>query len=1097
VAVTGATLSAGQVLYTPPATGSANFSYTVADSLGQSASSAVTVTVDSGPILTSRAPAYVAASVATTVGTATAGLAGDALSLVTLTAPSHGALTLNSGQIVFQSSGTVPAGGETDAFSYEVKDQYGDVSAAATATVTLDAGPSAKAGTLTVGHSQSGLNETAYVDTLFAAGAAGDGTAITAVSGATLSAGQVLYTPPATGSANFNYTVADSLGQSVSSTVTVTVDPGPTLTPTSAASIGADKLAKGGTEVLGTVAPGIVGDTLTLSYTSSQGGVVSLNAQDQIVYTAPASIKSATPDAVNYTVADQFGDKVAGSASIVLDPGPAAGGGQITVNQGASVNETAYLLGLVTPGLAGDSETITAVSGANVKLANGVVTYTAPTSATDSFTYTVQDQLGDTSTGNVTVAVNLSPTISGTSAGQPTTNGKAMSPFAGVKIADPVSGATETLTITLSGGGTLADGTGYSGLTNSGAGVYGLKGSAAAATKELDALVFTPASASPNTVNTTGFTLQDVNSVGATATDSTTTVVNTDPAVAPSVSGTIAGQVFGVASPDQPFSKLTITDANANTTDTVVIGVTGGGALSGAGLSTTSTPGVYQLAATSAANATKELDALVYTPVASPTHAAETITFAVNDVTSASTVANGPTTTITINPGPSAGAVAATVAYGTAVNLTSAVVAAATPGLRGDTLTITADNASGTAGGVSLVNGQLVYTATGAALAHIPANGQQSDSFGFTISDEYGDTATGVAKITVSNPADVVNGSLLGLATIEGASGADVINAYGWFNTIFDNGGNDLVNAGLGNATVYTSTGDVVVNLNGYYDTVSGGNGWDTVSGSQGNTTVTLGNGDDNVSTGGYSNTITLGNGTDTVNAGLGSAAVVLGGGADTIVAAGYSNSIQAGNGNDSVTGGAGLETILLGSGNDVVNASGYSNTITVGSGTNTIVAGAGLDQVTAGAGVDTITLAGYTDTVTLNGSTATVSAAQGSETIIANGGHDTLAFSGYGDLAELGGTLSASVADAGSGLRIDVGASTETLSLTGFGTADATGVIDLLNGAGGYKSAAAILGALHTDGHGGTSLSLGTSGSIDFVNTTAAQLHSSNFAIG
>jgi hypothetical protein len=77
------------------------------------------------------------------------------------------------------------------------------------------------------------------------------------------------------------------------------------------------------------------------------------------------------------------------------------------------------------------------------------------------------------------------------------------------------------------------------------------------------------------------------------------------------------------------------------------------------------------------------------------------------------------------------------------------------------------------------------------------------------------------------------------------------------------------------------------------------------------------------------------------------------------------------------------------------------------------------------------------------------------------------------------------------------VGSSTETLSLTGFGTADTTGVIDLLNGAGAYKSAAAVLGALHTDGHGGTSLSLGSGGSIDFVNTTASQLHAWNFAIG
>jgi Ca2+-binding RTX toxin-like protein len=206
---------------------------------------------------------------------------------------------------------------------------------------------------------------------------------------------------------------------------------------------------------------------------------------------------------------------------------------------------------------------------------------------------------------------------------------------------------------------------------------------------------------------------------------------------------------------------------------------------------------------------------------------------------------------------------------------------------------------------------------------------------------------------------------------------------------------------------------------------------------------------------------------------------------------------IQAGNGADSVTGGAGLETILLGNGNDVVNASGYTNAITVGSGTNTIVAGAGQDQVTAGAGVDTITLAGYNDTVTLNGGTATVSASQGAETVIANGGHDTLSFAGYNNLAEFMGTLSASVADTGGGLRIDVGSNTESLSLTGFGTTDTSGIIDLLNGVGGYASASSVVAALHSDGHNGTSLSLGSTGSIDFVNTTASQLRAANFAIG
>ena len=65
---------------------------------------------------------------------------------------------------------------------------------------------------------------------------------------------------------------------------------------------------------------------------------------------------------------------------------------------------------------------------------------------------------------------------------------------------------------------------------------------------------------------------------------------------------------------------------------------------------------------------------------------------------------------------------------------------------------------------MSLVNGQLVYSATGSMLLQMPANDKQTDSFGFTISDQYGDTAIGRAKITVDHHVDVINGPGTGYA---------------------------------------------------------------------------------------------------------------------------------------------------------------------------------------------------------------------------------------------------------------------------------------------------------------------------------------------
>ena len=383
------------------------------------------------------------------------------------------------------------------------------------------------------------------------------------------------------------------------------------------------------------------------------------------------------------------------------------------------------------------------------------------------------------------------------------------------------------------------------------------------------------------------------------------------------------------------------------------------------------------------------------------------------------------TVNVTVDPGPTTGAFSSTFALGSITDLTASLVSLAKPGLAGDTLTIIGDSTTGTLGTVSLANGDLVYSATGAGLSHIPANGSTADSFGYTIADEYGDVVSGTAKIVVTNPATKINGPSGGSATIQGTAGADVITASGSGNTIYDNGGNDLVNAGVANATVYTASGDVVTKLRGTLNQVSGGDGYNTISGSTGLTTVTLGNGNDFVSTGGLGNVITLGSGND-------------------VVAPGKGNSV-----------------------------------------------------VSLGAGVDRVSLAGYHNKVTLNGSTASVTGGQGLTSVAVNGGNDTLKLNGANNTVTLGGNAIASINDIGKALRINVASSTQTDTITGFGTHDTTGVVDLKNGAGGYASVDAVISALHSDGHGGTALALGTMGSIDFAGTAASQLHASNFKIG
>jgi hypothetical protein len=134
----------------------------------------------------------------------------------------------------------------------------------------------------------------------------------------------------------------------------------------------------------------------------------------------------------------------------------------------------------------------------------------------------------------------LPPTISGTVAGQSTPSGQTDTPFSKVTINDPNIRTSDSLSIQITGGGgALADGAGFSGLTESPAGVYLLAGTAAAITSELDALVFTP-----NTFSATStFTLTDTTSLGTSKSNAKTTVAVTNgQPVAVSVSYYLANQ---------------------------------------------------------------------------------------------------------------------------------------------------------------------------------------------------------------------------------------------------------------------------------------------------------------------------------------------------------------------------------------------------------------------------------------------------------------------------------------------------------------------------------------------------------------------------
>jgi hypothetical protein len=79
--------------------------------------------------------------------------------------------------------------------------------------------------------------------------------------------------------------------------------------------------------------------------------------------------------------------------------------------------------------------------------------------------------------------------------------------------------------------------------------------------------------------------------------------------------------------------------------------------------------------------------------------------------------------------------------------------------------------------------------------------------------------------------------------------------------------------------------------------------------------------------------------------------------------------------------------------------------------------------------------------------------------------------------------------------MRIAVDTSTGTNVINGFAQ-DRNGYIELRNNAGGYTSVSNIVSALKSDGHGGTLLALGTTGSIDIAGVTPDKLSANNFRI-
>jgi hypothetical protein len=725
----------------------------------------------------------------------------------------------------------------------------------------------------------------------------------------------------------------------------------------------------------------------------------------------------------------------------------------VTITLSAAANGTLSNLGIFTNPSAGVYTATGSASAVTAALDALVFTPTANQVApgqtvTTGFSITDTDTAALTATDTITSViatdVGVSPTITGTAANQAITDLQTIAPFSGVTIADVNVGQTETVTVTLSAAvnGALSN---LGIFTNPSAGVYTATGSASAVTAALDALVFTPTAnqVAPGQAVTTGFTITDTDTAALTATDTITSVIATDVAVSPTISGTKANQAITDLQTIAPFSGVTIADVNVGQTETVTVTLSAAanGTLSNLGIFTNPSADVYT-ATGSASAMTAALDALVFTPTANQVAPGQTVTtdFTITDtdtaaLTATDTITSVIATDVGVSPtisGTKAGQ--AITDLQTITPFSGVTIGDANIG-QTETLTVTLSAAAnGTltdpnaaTDGSTNVGG--VYTITGSASAVTTA----LDALVFTPTENQ--VASGQSVTTTFTIADKDTGGLTATDSTTSVVATEVIGQTFTLTT--------------GKDTVGSSVNTIIAKTN----TLSSG---DTITPAPNSTLELVGGGTFNLALpttltniefitaqegeGATAQTVTLRAGLNaTVNVASDTTATDT---SPTITITGAANSdiINLGSGNDTVTLGAG-ETVNSGGGNNtfkVASATLGSVTINGGTkGTNTLdVTGGGTATMGAGiTGITTVDLA--------NATTFTANATPGLQ-VIGTTGADHITAGGAGQVLSGGaGGSTLTGANAGDDIFRDTAANTNNATIVNLLPSD---VIDITN---------------------------------------------------
>ncbi|MEV7974388.1 Ig-like domain-containing protein, partial [Cellulomonas sp. NPDC089187] len=396
----------GTITYTPNAdfSGTDTFTYTITDAAGQSATGNVTVTVVARP---TGEDASVRTGLDTPVSVDMVA-AGDALTLAVSTDGEHGTATVSGGTVTY----TPDAGYVgTDQVTLTWTDSVGQ-----TVTVTLDV-EVVDAPVANDDHADTLESTPVTVDVL----ANDQGDAITLTSVATpmfgtaviTDDGRVQYTPQAgySGPDAVVYTITDSVGQTVTAELTISVYSAP-IPPELSALTGVEMAVvfdPAGTTVdsEALLAPW----TITgVSSTDPEVGEVLWNDDGTITFTPAAGFTGEA--SFTYDVQDTFGQTATATITVTV---VAVTLDDLTASTDYGTAVTVDVLDAAT----GTGVVVTSVGtpshGTAVVNEDGTVTYTPAGgfSGTDTFTVTVTDELGQVATATVTVTVAPAPVVDG------------------------------------------------------------------------------------------------------------------------------------------------------------------------------------------------------------------------------------------------------------------------------------------------------------------------------------------------------------------------------------------------------------------------------------------------------------------------------------------------------------------------------------------------------------------------------------------------------------------------------------------------------------------------------------------------------------